>query len=190
MPDDYFKVKEYFRNNVISLEKNHNLSQCDFRARNKNGQLVWLECKFSKHIKLSGNKEYSIGLIRDITKQKQREQFLWKNLEDNVPSSNKVRKIKRNYNEKFNYHSKSNNLSTAEIQNKFPLRINSELQYITEREKEVMELIAFGYSSKQIASFLNISYHTVVSHRKNLIHKFQVQNTAELLSKALNINWI
>ncbi|RZV54531.1 MAG: LuxR family transcriptional regulator, partial [Flavobacteriaceae bacterium] len=39
-------------------------------------------------------------------------------------------------------------------------------------------------SSKQIADILYISNHTAISHRKNLIEKFQVKNTAHLVKRA------
>lgn len=56
--------------------------------------------------------------------------------------------------------------------------------YISAREKEVLKLIADGFSSKEIADMLFISNHTAISHRKNLIEKFQVKNTAHLVKKA------
>ncbi len=56
---------------------------------------------------------------------------------------------------------------------------------ISPREKEVLQLIADGFSSKEIAEILFISNHTAVSHRKNLIEKFQVKNTAHLVKRAL-----
>ena len=63
---------------------------------------------------------------------------------------------------------------------------NSEKQLsVSTREKEVLQLIAEGFSSKQIADRLFISTHTAITHRKNLIEKFQVKNTAELISRAL-----
>ena len=55
---------------------------------------------------------------------------------------------------------------------------------ISAREKEVLHLIANGYSSKEIAEMLFISNHTAISHRKSLIEKFQVKNTAHLIKKA------
>ena len=55
---------------------------------------------------------------------------------------------------------------------------------ISAREREVLQLIANGFSSKQIADMLFISNHTAISHRKNLIEKFQVKNTAHLIKKA------
>ncbi len=55
---------------------------------------------------------------------------------------------------------------------------------ISAREQEVLHLIANGYSSKEIANMLFISNHTAISHRKNLIEKFQVRNTAHLVKIA------
>lgn len=55
---------------------------------------------------------------------------------------------------------------------------------ISDREKQVLKLIACGLSSKKIAKKLYISRHTVISHRKNLIRKFRVKNTAELVKEA------
>jgi len=55
---------------------------------------------------------------------------------------------------------------------------------ISKREKEVLKLIAEGFSSKQIAEELYISNHTAIKHRKNLIEKFKVKNTAQLIKEA------
>jgi DNA-binding CsgD family transcriptional regulator len=131
------------------------------------------------------DRKFLIGILKDITRQKLSEQFLWRNLEENIESSRKLRKIKRNYKYRFRLNATSKTYSYPKIRNKFPIKINKTLRFITKREKEVLELISFGYSSKQIASLLRISYHTVVTHRNNLIAKFQVHNTAELIKKAL-----
>lgn len=61
---------------------------------------------------------------------------------------------------------------------------------ISPREKQVLRLIADGYSSKEIADMLFISNHTAVSHRKNLIEKFQVKNTAHLIKKASTLIYL
>tara|TARA_R110002020_G_scaffold150965_2_gene327851 strand:- start:1469 stop:2155 length:687 start_codon:yes stop_codon:yes gene_type:complete len=55
---------------------------------------------------------------------------------------------------------------------------------ISSREKEVLRLVADGFSSKEISDQLFISSHTVTSHRKNLIEKFKVSNTAQLIKEA------
>lgn len=55
---------------------------------------------------------------------------------------------------------------------------------ITPKEKEVLRLLSQGLSSKEIASCLSISVHTVESHRKNLRFKFDAKNSSELIMKA------
>jgi DNA-binding CsgD family transcriptional regulator len=56
---------------------------------------------------------------------------------------------------------------------------------ISQREIEVLKLIANGNSSKIIGQKLNISENTVVTHRKHLKQKFKVKNTAELIKEAV-----
>ena len=58
---------------------------------------------------------------------------------------------------------------------------------ITAREKEVLLLLAQGLSTKEIASRMGISFHTVESHRKNLRFKFSAKNSTELLMKVMNV---
>ena len=63
---------------------------------------------------------------------------------------------------------------------------------ISSRELEVLQLIAEGFTDQQIADQLFISIHTVNSHRKKLLLKFDARNTAELVKKTLEkgIIWI
>lgn len=61
---------------------------------------------------------------------------------------------------------------------------------LSSREKEVLLLIADGMTNPQIAAKLFISLHTVDSHRKNLLTKFSVNNTASLIKQAAKFNLI
>jgi len=61
---------------------------------------------------------------------------------------------------------------------------------ITPREKEVLELVADGLSTKQIADKLSISIRTVESHRINMLKKLEVGNTAELIRKSIQLKII
>ncbi|MBL7998205.1 MAG: helix-turn-helix transcriptional regulator [Candidatus Kapabacteria bacterium] len=54
---------------------------------------------------------------------------------------------------------------------------------ISDREAEVLELIAQGKSSKQIAGMLFISTNTVNTHRQRIIEKLGVSNTAQAVDK-------
>jgi len=56
---------------------------------------------------------------------------------------------------------------------------------ITDREMEVIHLIAEGFSNKQIADKLFLSTHTVNTHRKNIMGKLGVNNTAGVVMFAV-----
>ena len=60
----------------------------------------------------------------------------------------------------------------------------------TSREQVVLNLIAKGRNSKQIADELNISFNTVETHRKNLLRKYNVKTAAELVCLATSKGWI
>jgi DNA-binding NarL/FixJ family response regulator len=72
------------------------------------------------------------------------------------------------------------------------LRKNADAQVpvLTRREKEVLELIAEGLTNIEIANQLFISPATVDTHRKNLLAKFEVRNTAALVKYAILHNLI
>lgn len=61
---------------------------------------------------------------------------------------------------------------------------------LTRREKEVLELIAEGLTNAEIAGKLFISVTTVDTHRKNLLAKFDVRNTASLIRSAARLQMI
>jgi two-component system response regulator NreC len=57
---------------------------------------------------------------------------------------------------------------------------------LTEREVEVLRLIALGYTNTEIASQLYLSVRTVVSHRAHIQQKLRVSTRAELVRYALD----
>ncbi len=59
------------------------------------------------------------------------------------------------------------------------------LPILTPREKEILELIAQGYTNPQIADKIFLSHFTIDSHRKNLLAKLAVKNTASLIRLAV-----
>ncbi len=58
---------------------------------------------------------------------------------------------------------------------------------LTEREKEVLKLIAEENTTQEIADTLFLSKHTIESYRKNLISKLQVKNLAGLTKHAIKM---
>jgi two-component system response regulator NreC len=56
---------------------------------------------------------------------------------------------------------------------------------LSEREREVFQLIAEGHSNKEIATLLSVSPATVETHRAHIFEKLDVHNTAELVLYAV-----
>ncbi len=56
---------------------------------------------------------------------------------------------------------------------------------LTEREREVLHLLAEGRSNKEVAAVLNLSPYTIDTHRTNLMQKIGLHNTAELVLYAV-----
>jgi len=56
---------------------------------------------------------------------------------------------------------------------------------LTKREIEILSLLALGNSAKQISSMLDLSYHTVTTHRKNIFQKTDCTKISELIKKSL-----
>lgn len=69
-------------------------------------------------------------------------------------------------------------------------REKNKLPVLTSREKEILACIAEGLTNNQMAEKLFISPLTVDSHRKNLLAKFNVKNTAMLIKVAVENNLI
>ncbi len=61
----------------------------------------------------------------------------------------------------------------------------TQLVHLSDREKEVLELLSQGLTDPQIGEKLFISFHTAKTHRKNLLSKLDAKNSAELIKKAL-----
>jgi DNA-binding NarL/FixJ family response regulator len=80
------------------------------------------------------------------------------------------------------------NFSVAQVlKNTVP---NETLPLLTRREKEVLEFIADGLTNQEIADKLFLDVTTINSHRKNMLTKYNVKNTAALVKLALNNNLI
>ena len=64
------------------------------------------------------------------------------------------------------------------------------IKALTEREIEVLSLVANGLSSIKIGQKLKISSETVKVHRRNMLKKVKAHNTFELMRLALKRRWI
>jgi DNA-binding NarL/FixJ family response regulator len=65
------------------------------------------------------------------------------------------------------------------------LKEKSTWDSVTNREREILKLIAEGYPNKEIAEFLHISVKTVEKHRANIMKKLDIHNVASLTAYAI-----
>jgi DNA-binding NarL/FixJ family response regulator len=61
---------------------------------------------------------------------------------------------------------------------------------LSDREEEVLRLIAQGYSNKEIAAKLSISVKTVESHKTNLMEKLELRSRTEIVRYAVRQGWL
>ncbi len=67
---------------------------------------------------------------------------------------------------------------------------NPEASVLSDREKEVLQLIAEGKVSKEIASKLHLSNNTVIRHRQNIMDKLKLHNIADLTRYAIREGFV
>jgi DNA-binding NarL/FixJ family response regulator len=63
--------------------------------------------------------------------------------------------------------------------------IQDSYDLLTDREREVLQLLAEGRSNKEVAALLGLSIHTVDTHRTNFMQKLGLHNTAEIVIYAM-----
>lgn len=73
----------------------------------------------------------------------------------------------------------------AEHQTLGDQQIDDRYELLTERERQVYQLLAEGMSNKEIASRLGLSLHTVETHRTRIMDKMQLHGIAELVLSAV-----
>lgn len=59
------------------------------------------------------------------------------------------------------------------------------LPFLTNKEKQIIQYLMEGHSSKEIAGILDVSPRTVETHRANVLSKFGLKNTTELIKKVV-----
>jgi DNA-binding NarL/FixJ family response regulator len=67
---------------------------------------------------------------------------------------------------------------------------SEETGQLTVTEREIVRLIAAGLTTKEIASRKFISFHTVISHRKNIFRKLAVTSISELIMYSIKAGWL
>lgn len=82
------------------------------------------------------------------------------------------------------------NFKTGQLFNFPPESLKKEKSPLSKREKQILDLLASGLISKQIADKLYISTNTVNTHRQRIIEKLNVANTAEAVKYSSRIGLV
>jgi len=159
----------YINNLPLENKKRAMFNHC-FRMRRKDtNQYTWLyQQHHMSYIDGNGSIVYSISLITDVTPfyhSKTRPTWC---VTEHVRGSPQV------------YHIGSNDDDDDEMYNRVEMSFSN-------RELDILRLSSKGYTSKEIALQLGISYQTVLTHRKNVLKKSKSKSMAEAIAFALQM---
>lgn len=160
-PEDTSDLVEHFSSEIERREKekfvhDHIPIIYEYRKRSKKGDWLWVR---SESVILerdeNGEVKYLITFTKDISK------------ELSARANGIAKKAKLDI-------SKNNNHSGKK---KLVIRLSK-------REKEILDLLKTGLSTKEIADILSLKSTSVSTYRKSLMEKMKVKNTAELVQKS------
>ena len=169
-PEDYpvallatKKMCEFAIDNYRDMEPFKSVMSMDFRIMHKDGHYIRLFNQNCLYKKDAGDKEFkTLALNTDISH------------------------IKSNVNMKFRYTNNGDGVSCN-----FPDKELSDFSTLfTRRERQIIALLAAGKNSTEIADILNISRHTVDTHRRKMLSKSHLCNTTELVAYSISNNLI
>lgn len=102
-------------------------------------------------------------------------------------SGNYPNNLLRYYDDVINIYEHSDQIINKifKLIEKNDLESSQEQGDLSEREKEVLEAVALGKPNKEIADILNISIHTVMTHRKNITKKLGITSISGLTVYAI-----
>ncbi|THB70929.1 MAG: DNA-binding response regulator [Desulfobulbaceae bacterium] len=79
---------------------------------------------------------------------------------------------------------------TEDVLNAYRNQETSPFKGLTKREKQILGLVVDGYTSKDMAKKLNLSPRTVDHHRSNLLKKFKMKNSVDLVNYAVRNGYV
>ncbi len=75
------------------------------------------------------------------------------------------------------------------MENKINEKVEGIPSQLSLREIEIIKLLSFGKSSPEIAEILNISYHTITTHTKNIRRKLGLSSNMDIVAAAFKNKW-
>jgi PAS domain S-box-containing protein len=163
----------------------HDIFEC--KMRHADGHWLWTQLDtYLISFNEAGNPHYFIFVLTDIDSRKKSEEYLWDELSRRIDSKEERQTIWETFLQK-----KKPALHQVKLKEVADITLQTNpIRTLTEREKEVLKLISKGYSTKEMADALKISFNTIETHRKHLLDKFKVKNTAELIKEASKSYWL
>lgn len=168
----------------ILLEAHHRLAsatpqelldhplQLTYRLKKADGTWLWLEeTKWIIGFTDTGIKDLILGFMQDISQQKTEQEQTIQQLLTQQRNSHSLLQEVLNQQKRVEYFSLPDLLDP----------VTQEPISLTKREREVLQHLAAGGSTRTIADQLFISENTVETHRKHLLQKFGVKNSVELV---------
>jgi DNA-binding NarL/FixJ family response regulator len=87
--------------------------------------------------------------------------------------------------ESYLYSSIATNVISGYLDNSSEFSVEDPYEKLTDREKQVLKLIAEGHSHKEVANLLDISAKTVIAHQTNISEKLDLHSRAALIKFAI-----
>jgi PAS domain S-box-containing protein len=147
---------------VTTTLQGGDITNYDSCTRTKSGEVRWINVSILTIPTSSNNKPpFIIHLFRDVTQKKQNEQFARQVLDA------------------------ARHLQDVTFPNSLPKQVKPPIEKLTDREREILSLLAQGSHTHNIAQSLSISSFTVRNHIQNILHKLHVHSRLEAVTYAL-----
>ena len=177
-PDDVDQMLSTIFQHCFLLSVHKRLNKpfsLEYRIRDTNGEWIWIhETKCVIEVTEEGKNDLILGRLVDITDIKKQDVSVLKKLMKEDGETNPLLRAA---------------MPIISTHQQKPLNLTSN-NMPTKREKEILQLIGEGYSTKEMAHKLHISVNTVETHRRHLLEKIQVKNSMELIKQTSKTHWL
>lgn len=168
-PDDLAPTLKAFNDH---LEGHTESYTAEYRMRHRQGHWVWVQANGKVLARdPQGQPLRAIGTIQDISTRKRQS-------EQGMDLLQQIKSLIQDMGQSPAQSAQPGSARTATGN-------AAELDQLTRRQRQLLELIARGWTSAQIAAELNISTATAVSHRRDLMRKLKLHNAADVTRFAI-----
>lgn len=159
-------------------------------------QIVFIDTLDAINLHLDQNKIFAVIIDEKLLKHKEEIHFFFERKEDTVYialTSNEICTPRGKDFDSQIHKDQSKEKIVTSLENALTIEsANNSQKYalLSERETDVLKLVALGYTNQEIADKLFISRHTVISHRKNITAKLGIKTVSGLTVYAVLNNLI